>query len=149
MNKALLLVVAASMTVTAGCQQAQNIRNQDVGAVVGGVAGGVLGTQVGKGKGRTAAIIAGTLLGAYIGGSIGQRMDDADRYEANRSLETMPTGSAHAWTNPANGTQYSVKPVRTYQNTAQAPCREYEMEAWIDGRKETIVGTACRDEQGR
>lgn len=145
MKIAKFAVVALVAGALVGCQE---VRKEDVGTITGGVLGGVLGSNVGKGSGNKAAIIAGTLLGAYLGGSIGRTMDKVDQYEANRALETLPDNQTKRWRNPNSGNEYAMTPTRTVQ-TASRDCREYEMEAWIDGKRETVVGTACRDAQGR
>ncbi|WP_321528648.1 RT0821/Lpp0805 family surface protein [Sedimenticola selenatireducens] len=127
-----------------GCE---NLSKRDTGTVLGGIAGGILGNQVGGGSGRTAAIIVGTLAGAYIGGSIGQQMDDNDRYRSQQALESNPINRTSSWRNPDSGNSYQVTPTRTYE-TASGPCREYTTEAVIDGRTETVYGTACRQPDG-
>jgi surface antigen len=137
-------VAVLCAALVAGCQTPTK---EQTGAVLGGVAGGVLGNQIGDGRGRTAAVIGGTLVGALIGGSIGREMDENDRYRAQQALEYTPTRQSSTWTNPDSGNRYSVTPVRTYES-AQGPCREYETEAYIDGRREVVVGNACRQSDG-
>ena len=127
-----------------GCE---NLSKRNTGTVLGGIAGGILGNQVGGGSGRTAAIIVGTLAGAYIGGSIGQQMDDNDRYRSQQALESNPINRTSSWRNPDSGNSYQVTPTRTYETTS-GPCREYTTEAVIDGRTETVYGTACRQPDG-
>lgn len=138
------LVILTSLTLLIGCQQPTK---QEAGGVIGGVAGGVLGSQVGSGSGRTAAIIAGTLLGAYAGSIIGKEMDENDRYRAQQTLETAPTNQRTSWKNPDTQNEYTVTPTRTY-NTSSGPCREYTTEAIIEGKKEIVYGTACRQPDG-
>jgi len=113
----------------------------------GGVLGGVLGAQVGQGQGRTVAIVAGTLLGAYLGSRVGKSMDASDQVKTARALETAPTGTPTAWRNPDTGNTYTVTPTKTYQ-TASGPCRNFTTRAIIDGRDETVNGTACRQPDG-
>lgn len=139
-------VVAASLML-AGCQTPPS--KEQTGAVTGAVLGGVLGAQVGKkGSGtRTGAIIAGTIIGGMIGGSIGRTMDNQDRMIANQTLETYPTHQSKTWQNPDSGNQYTMTPTRTYE-TSGTPCREYTMDAVIDGRQEKVYGTACRQADG-
>lgn len=138
-------VLAALAIGLSGCS---NVRNEDSGQVIGGVLGGVLGSNVGKGTGRTAAIITGTIAGAMIGGSIGRNMDENDQYRAQRTLESSPTGQTVKWNNPDTGIDYAVTPTNTYTASSGSPCRDYSTDAWIDGRKETVVGTACRQPDG-
>jgi surface antigen len=122
--------------------------HEQSGAVVGGVLGGLLGTQVGSGRGTSAAIIAGTLAGAAIGGAVGRSMDATDRMQVSRTLEIAPDNRTVAWVNPNTNNQLQATPVRTFQASGQ-DCREYRVQGEIDGRPETIVGTACRDAPGR
>nr|WP_260843216.1 RT0821/Lpp0805 family surface protein [Sedimenticola selenatireducens] len=120
---------------------------RDTGAVLGGIAGGIIGNQVGKGSGRTAAIIVGSIAGSFIGGSIGKQMDENDRYRSQQALESNPVNRTSSWRNPDSGNTYQVTPTRTYESDS-GPCREYTTEAVINGRSETIYGTACRQPDG-
>ena len=140
---ALAAVALAGTVALGGC----NPTREQTGTVVGGVVGGVLGAQVGKGHGRTAAIIAGTLVGAMIGGAIGRHMDESDRRRTAQALERNRTGQTSRGRNPDTGAYYEVTPTRTYRG-AEGPCREFTMRAEIDGRPETVRGTACRQPDG-
>lgn len=137
------MTLALAGLLAAGCQPTR----EQAGHMIGAVAGGVLGSKVGGGSGRVAATIAGSLIGGYLGGHIGRQMDDADRYRAGQALEHAPTDERSTWQNPDTGTSYAVTPTRTYYDDAQ-PCREYTTEAWIDDRRETVYGTACRQSDG-
>ena len=124
-------------------------RQEQTGMVIGGALGGLLGSQV-SGKHddwRTAAIVAGTMAGAAIGGSVGQTMDEVDRTNTAQSLEAVRTGVPSTWQNPDTGNQYSVTPTRT-TITSAGPCRDYTINAVIEGRQETVHGTACRQPDG-
>ena len=134
-----------SLSLLAGCQS--TTAKRDTGVAAGAVLGGLLGSQIGKGSGRTAATIIGALAGAYIGGSIGSSMDQQDYQQANQSLERYPDNQSNSWVNPNSGNEYSVTPTNTY-STNSGSCREYTTEAVIDGRRETIYGTACRQPDG-
>jgi len=135
-------ILLSTLLIT-GCQTT----NKDTGTVLGGIMGGLLGSQVGKGKGRTAAIIVGTIAGAYIGGSIGKNMDNGDRRRSQQALENNRANQTSSWQNPDSGNSYEVTPTRTYESTS-GPCREYTTEAVIDGQRETVYGTACRQPDG-
>ena len=137
------MLVAASALALGGCQTTR----EQQGQVIGAIAGGLLGNQVGSGSGRTAATIAGTILGGYLGGNIGRQMDDGDRYRAGQALESTPSNYSTSWENPDTGNRYSVTPTSTYYSDSR-PCREYTTEAWIDGQRETLYGTACRQSDG-
>jgi len=144
MNYRILIAVGLSALLAAGCV---NPTKRETGTVIGGIAGGVLGNQIGGGTGRTAAVILGTLVGAYIGGNIGQAMDDNDRYRAQQTLENNRLNHTTSWRNPDTGNEYKVTPTRTF-NGANGPCREYVTEAVIEGRREGVYGTACRQPDG-
>lgn len=118
------------------------------GGLIGAAVGGLLGSNIGKGSGRTAAIIGGVLVGAVIGGNIGDSMERADRLEANRALETVKTGQDVSWTNPDTGSEYTVKPTRTYRLSSGQYCRDYTTWGWIDGYETKMHGTACRMADG-
>ncbi len=126
----------------------QEVRNEDVGTVVGGALGGLLGAQVGDGSGQIAAAVAGALVGAYLGGRIGKSMDEVDRVKANRALEVNRSGRTFSWNNPDIGNRYAVTPTRTYRPNDDSPCRDYTTDAWIDGQREVVEGTACRQPDG-
>jgi surface antigen len=144
MPTTLLLAPALLSAVLAGCQE---VRNEQVGQVVGGALGGLVGSQIGGGSGQIAAAVAGGLLGFYLGGNIGRTMDEVDRQRAYSSLERTPTGQTSSWQNPDTGNSYAVTPTRTYETQGQ-PCRDYTTEAWIDGQRDTVKGTACRQPDG-
>ncbi len=135
----------AMAALLAGCTQATN---KNTGTVVGGALGGLACSAFGKGDGRVAAAVAGALVGAFVGSSVGESMDELDRLKAARALESAPTGSPVAWTNPDSGSRYEVTPTRTYYEDARTPCRDYTTQAWIDGKRETLKGTACRQADG-
>lgn len=142
-RKTLVAGLVVTTFVLGACQTTQ----EDTGRVIGAIAGGVLGSKVGGGSGKTAATIAGTFLGGFIGGELGKQMDQNDRYRANQALESAPTNYTTSWSNPDTGNDYAVTPTRTYYSDSRA-CREYTTDAWIEGRKETIYGTACRNSDG-
>jgi surface antigen len=132
-----------SSLLLGACQTTQ----EQQGQVIGALAGGLLGSQVGGGSGRIAATIAGTVLGGYLGGRVGRRMDESDRRQAGLVLDSTPTHQRSSWQNPDTGDRYAVTPTRTYY-ADDRPCREYTTEAWIDGYRETVYGTACRQTDG-
>jgi surface antigen len=138
-------VVATFALAFAGCETPPT--KEQVGAVSGAVIGGVVGSTIGGGSGRTVAIVAGTIAGAVLGGKIGQKMDEADRIKAGQALETVPTGQRSTWKNPDSGSVYTVTPTKTY-DTAGTPCRDFTVDATVDGRPEKVQGTACRQADG-
>lgn len=145
LTKTLITVALAGSLTLAGC--AHQGPKEQAGSVIGGIAGGVLGHQVGSGSGRTAATIVGTLAGAAIGGSVGRSMDAEDRRQMAYTLENSRTGHTSTWKNPDTGYNYAMTPTRTYESSS-GPCREFTMDARVDGRPETVRGTACRQSDG-
>lgn len=126
----------------------QNMTKQDVGTVAGAVGGGLLGSTVGGGSGRALAIGAGVLAGAYLGGAIGKHMDDADRMHVNRALENNKTGQPAYWHNDKSDADYQVTPVKNVSVRGNKYCREYQTVATINGEKQKMYGTACRQPDG-
>jgi surface antigen len=120
-----------------------------VGGLGGAAAGGLLAAALG---GRGEAIAAGVILGGLLGGAIGDRLDAADRAQAQaaaaRALESVPSGQSVAWHNPDSGHTGSVTPVRTYQTATGQYCREYQQTITIGGEKHQSYGTACRQPDG-
>ena len=138
------LAVASLSLLLVSCA---GMNHEDVGTISGGVIGGLIGSQFGSGAGQLAATAGGAIAGAYLGGQIGKYMDKVDRMEMQRALETVPTGKEAQWSNPDTGNRYTVRPTRTYYH-GRLPCREYYTKAVIDGRTETIRGSACRQPDG-
>jgi surface antigen len=147
---ALGLVAALSL---GGCANRDYGTKQTVGALAGAGAGGLLGAQIGKGKGQLAATAAGTVLGAFLGNEVGKSLDRADRLYAGKAqyqaLEYAPAGNDVAWQNPDSGHYGSVRPLRTYQATSGAYCREFQQQAAIGGEVQAVYGTACRQPDGQ
>jgi surface antigen len=139
---ALLLVAAIALVA---CETPPT--KEQKGAVAGAVLGGVVGSTIGGGTGRTVAIIAGTVAGAVIGGRIGQKMDEADKLKAAQALETTPTGQHTTWKNPDSGAQYTMTPTKTYESGG-TPCRDFTVDASVDGKPEKVTGSACRQQDG-
>ena len=140
---AMAAAIASAMALAA-CETPPT--KQEVGAVGGAVIGGVVGSTIGGGTGRTVAIVAGTIGGALLGSHIGKRMDEADRLKAAQALEGTPTGQQVAWRNPDTGAQYNITPTRTYEGAQ--PCRDFTVNANIEGKPETVKGKACRNADG-
>jgi surface antigen len=123
----------------------------DTGMVVGAVAGGILGNQVGKGSGNIAATALGAVVGGIVGSEIGRSMDAQDRRFAQEAefeaLERGQSGVSRQWRNPDNGRYGEVVPSRPYKR-GQVDCRDYTHKIFIDGRPQSMRGTACRNPDG-
>lgn len=133
----------------AGCGPDTN--KADTGLVVGAVAGGLLGNQFGKGSGRVLATAAGAVVGGIVGSEIGRSMDKQDRILAQQAeldaFERGESGRPLKWRNPDNGRYGEVVPSRGYKR-GTVDCRDYTHTIYIDGRPQSMRGTACRNPDG-
>ena len=119
-----------------------------VGGLGGAAAGGLLGAALGGGA---TGIAAGTILGGLLGAGTGYVLDQRSRhFRRRRSVGRSRTssGTSAAWTNPDNGNQGTVTPVRTYQNQAGAYCREFQQTIVVGSQTQQGYGTACRQPDG-
>ena len=144
-------LILATLVIPAALVACGPGRNTQSGTVVGAVAGGLLGSQIGKGNGRIAGAAVGAFLGGVVGHEIGRRMDEVDRRAAMeaeyRALETGRAGTATPWRNPKSGHYGTIVPGKPYVANARH-CRTYTHTIYIDGRPETLSGTACRNPDG-
>jgi surface antigen len=69
---------------------------------------------------------------------------DALEDTAQHSLEYTSTDESVPWVNPDSGTEGTFTPVATHEGPEGQVCREYAVDAIIDGREEVVYGTACR-----
>lgn len=136
------LIVAIAMI--GGCA---NWKHSDTGTLLGGAAGGALGSQIGHGSGKSIATVVGTLAGAALGNKVGHHFDQNDRQHFGTALESNQTGSTSHWSDPDNNKSYSVTPTRTYKQGNQ-PCRDFTMDAQVNGQPQKVTGTACRQSDG-
>lgn len=124
---------------------------EDAGLAIGAVAGGILGNQVGRGAGRVVATVAGAVIGGIVGSEIGRALDQQDRMLAQQAeftaLEGGRSGERTPWRNPDNGRYGEVIPGTAYKRGFQ-DCRDYTHTIYIDGRPQTLRGTACRNSDG-
>jgi surface antigen len=139
----LLAVVLAGCATTAPGEK----------AVVGSLGGATVGGLLAAGLGASPAAIAGSvILGGLVGGAVGDRLDAADKRQANeaasRALESAPSGQSVAWNNPNTNHSGTVTPTHTYQSTSGQYCREYQQTITIDGQPNQSYGTACRQPDG-
>jgi surface antigen len=145
----ILAAVAAIAVGTTACQSGPS--SSLIGGLGGGVAGAALGSQFGSGTGQLVAVGAGALIGALLGSEIGSYMDQQDQQYASQATQqafTAPAGQQVAWQNPDNGNYGSVVTQPTSQSYAGRYCRDYVQSVFIDGRQETITGTACQNPDG-
>lgn len=122
--------------------------HEEAGAGTGAIIGGLIGALAGHGHAdQGLAIMAGAIMGGLIGGDIGRDMDRQDQQYMQDVLERNSSYQSSGWDNPDTGRHYVVTPIRTYEYNRR-PCREYTVEATIEGRRRDVRGTACRDEDG-
>ncbi len=144
-NRLLRISVVALLVVPllSGCQNMAQ-QGAGMGALGGGLAGSLLGNS--KDRGRNALI--GAAVGGLVGYAVGNEMDKNDKNKLNHTLETAPSRQTTTWVNPDTRTEYAVTPQPAYQ-TEGRHCRQAEISSIIDGRRETVVKTACRRPDGQ
>ena len=133
---------------------ASNTWEENQKAIIGGAGGAAAGGLIASAfDADTAGILGGMIVGGLIGGAIGNRMDAADRREANRAtysaLESAPSGTTARWHNPDSGNSGATTPKRTYQAQNGEYCREYEQTVTIGDETQSAYGTACRQPDGK
>lgn len=148
-----LLAVTTMLTACdqsgSGVMRGGSMNKQDFGTAAGAIAGGVAGYQFGGGAGKALATVGGALLGGMLGGSIGHSLDNADRAAYDDASEyALETGERRSWRNPNTGHRGTITPRRYYTDDYGRYCREYTQTIYIDGRKHSGHGTACREEDG-
>jgi surface antigen len=150
MNVSKLAVLALVPLALAACGPG-GLTKQDAGIGIGAVAGGVIGNQFGSGDGKVLATALGAVVGGIVGSEIGKSLDDNDRRQAAAAelaaLERGQSGVAQPWRNPDSGHYGMVVPGKPYKRAAQ-DCRDYTHTIYIDGRPQTMRGTACRNPDG-
>jgi surface antigen len=141
------------VSLLGGCSGGSDRRldNTAVGTGAGVVLGGVVGNQFGRGSGKVLGTVVGAVAGGLIGNSIGQKLDQRDRVLAQDAefdaLERGESNRPRRWTNPENGRYGDFVPTAPYQR-AGLDCRDYTHTIYVDGRPETMRGTACRNRDG-
>jgi len=145
----LVAVTLSSAVMLNGCAGASN---EQTHAIAGSVIGGVIGHQFGKGDGKKAMTVVGAIVGGMIGGNIGRGLDRNDQRRVAQTLETAPNYQKVAWNNNNTNTQYEFTPVNKYEgkvNGYRTQCRDYVMDAYIEGRMQQVKGRACKNSQGQ
>lgn len=136
-----VLLVALSFLL-ASCAE---MNKGQTGAAGGAAGGALLGQIIGH---NTESTLIGAAVGGLIGYIVGNEMDKYDRQQLNHVYERGVSGNTSAWVNPDNGNQYMVTPKPAYTGPQDRWCRQAEIDAVIDGKRETTYATACRDEYG-
>jgi len=148
MKKLLTIIVLSSFLVA--CSQ-EMMNKENAGLLIGGATGAFIGSKVGGGNGRMFATAAGALLGAMAGKEIGKQLDQYDLMMHENAVEESYQAPLHktiSWENEKNGHRGTVTPVKEGRDEQQNICRQYEQTITVDGRTETAVGTACKNNDG-
>ncbi|BAE49691.1 RT0821/Lpp0805 family surface protein [Paramagnetospirillum magneticum] len=138
-----------ALSLLGGCADAK--LGQTGGAILGGIGGGLLGSQFGGGIGRVLMTSLGAALGAYAGSELGKKLDKADKEEvlkAEEKAQDGPVGETIAWSNPQSGNSGTVTPVSENTDAQGRTCRDYQSTITVDGKDETVTGTACKQADG-
>jgi len=115
------------------------------GAGLGAAGGAVIGQAIGR---NTGATLIGAAVGTMVGYIVGNEMDKYDSQQLGQVYERGISGQATSWRNPDSGNMHNVTPQAAVR-TESGICRTAEVDSIIDGRRETTLATACRDEYGR
>jgi len=141
-----LVIITALMSLTlSACQS--NGTKQNTGSKIGALIGLAIGVASSDDNKAVNGII-GLAIGATIGSKIGKSMDDKDKARRSKALEKNRTNQPTAWTNPDTRNQYRITPKKTYRSANNLPCREFETEAFVRGRRHVYTSKACRDSNG-
>ncbi|MEK8020922.1 MAG: hypothetical protein VSS75_028965 [Candidatus Parabeggiatoa sp.] len=73
-------------------------------------------------------------------------MNKVDQKQEQYVLENYSDGQSTNWTN-SEGNSYAMT-VNNTSNTSSGTCRQYQTVGIIDGKRETLTGTACRQDNG-
>ncbi len=69
--------------------------------------------------------------------------------QATEKAYSAPLGETISWNNPESGHSGSVTPVREGRQASSGnACREYKQTIVVDGKAESAVGTACKQNDG-
>lgn len=145
----LIAITLSSTVLMSGCS---NTSHEQDHTIAGTVIGGAIGRQFGKGNGRDAMTVLGAIAGGMIGGNVGRELDKEDQRKVSQTLETAPNHQKVAWNNPNSNTDYKFTPVNKYEgkvNGTRTVCRDYVMDAWIDGQMQQVRGRACKNNKGQ
>ena len=107
--------------------------------------------QFGKGDGKIVGALVGAVAGGIIGNDIGRKLDQRDRILAQEAefeaLERGESGRPRRWQTPDNGRYGEIVPQPPYQRAGR-DCRDYAHTVYMEGRPQTLRGTACRNPDG-
>ncbi|MBF0180490.1 MAG: glycine zipper 2TM domain-containing protein [Magnetococcales bacterium] len=147
-SKRLIILTAMVFLTTpilSGCFEDKAQQGAGIGALGGALAGSLLG----RSKNREQNALIGAAVGGMLGYAVGNEMDKNDRAQLSHTLETAPSRKTTSWVNPDTRAEYAVTPQPAYQDNAGRDCRQAEIVSTINGKRETVVKTACRRPDGR
>lgn len=146
MKNGIVILSIVGLLSVSGCAQTRG-NNATTGAILGGVTGALVTGH----SNNVGVTLLGTLAGAMIGSEIGAQMDERDREYAAHAFNTAShskVGRVVVWHNPHNGHRGKVIIVRDAHTPRGEYCREFRNEVIINGRVQTVYGTACRRMDG-
>jgi len=143
MKKYVSAVMVFSLLLLSSCA---NMNKAQTGAAGGAAAGALIGQAIGKNTGGT---LIGAAVGTMLGYVIGNEMDKNDKQKLNNVFESGQSGQPTTWVNPDTGNKFQATPQPAYKNANAQVCRDAQVKAVIDGKKEIMHSTACRDQSGQ
>lgn len=123
----------------------QQLNRAQSGAGIGAASGAIIGQAIGR---NTGATLIGAAVGTMVGYIAGNEMDKYDSQQLGRVYEQGVSGNTISWQNADSGHMHHVTP-QPVVRTPSGICRTAEIESVIEGRTETTLATACRDDYGR
>lgn len=100
----------------------------------------------GTGGQQTAPLVGAVLLGT-MPGTLAKHLDNTDRMQASRALDTQRNHHPFSWRNAATGIDYTLVSTKIYE-TAQGPCRDFELSGKIGSAPQKSHGRACQQPNG-
>lgn len=142
--KRILPLTLAALLLAAAPAQARG-PNEAVGTMLGAAGGGLIGSQIGDGRGQAAATAAGVALGAILGNAIGRDADGGHRGYGPVRDRHWRHSPPPVYTPPAYGLGYAYgQPAPAYRSS----CRQVVEDVLVNGWRQTIYRTACRQPDG-
>lgn len=133
-SKLLIVTLGVSLSATSCATKSQT------GGAVGAGAGGALGYAVGG----TGGMLLGAAVGGLFGYGAGRAMEEEDRRRAAIALEQ---NRIMEWENAQTGREYRMEP-QGARRVEGRECRDFRLLADVEGKAESITGTACRRPDG-
>lgn len=127
-----------------GCETASK---RDLGTAIGVAAGAIVGHRVDDGAG---GVVLGAVLGGVAGRLVGEYMDQQDQARLTATIDQTPSGETVRWRNPRNDRAFEVTPTSDFYVRGDRRCRRFDQVVYVDGRRESMEGVACRapDDEG-